>query len=59
MTPLEAKNLLLFIDTVGTVLKLSKKLIAEARAEGLISDEEQEQRWNKVEKLLEGTEDAD
>lgn len=51
----EALELMAWIDTTATVLKLSNRLLQQARAEGLITIEEQQERHDKVKALLKGT----
>lgn len=54
MTPKEARELLLFIDGVTTVVGLVREKIKEARAEGLITEQDQQDRLDRIKKLLEG-----
>jgi hypothetical protein len=57
MTPAEARSLLLFVDSLSTVIKFTKQKIEEARQSGLISVEEQAERINRIDALLAGVED--
>lgn len=56
MTPAEARSLLLFVDSLSTVIKFTKEKLDEARQSGLISIEEQTERINRIDALLDGVE---